>query len=108
MPTRKEVAPRHRESPTAEKVMQTWRMPKDLVHFLRAEALQHQFELTPFATKLLNGYRNYYELPTADRALLEQDRSALRMGRFEYLQHVLNSRAEEVSKQSPGFDKPKT
>jgi hypothetical protein len=93
-----------KQSPTGEKVMQTWRMPKDLIQFLRSDALKHRSELTPFATKLLNAYRNFYEVPTHEAMLLEEDRKALKMGRFEYLQHVLSRRSLEVQKHGLGYD----
>jgi hypothetical protein len=93
-------------SPSGIKVMQTWRLPKDLVDFLRVESAAHNYEVTPFATKILNAYRSYFEVDARWAAQLEEDRLKLRMSFFEYIRHVLSGRAEEVKEQGPGFDDP--
>jgi hypothetical protein len=69
---------------TTEKVMQTFRMPRELVSFLR------------------------FGLPHAATALLEDDREALGLGRPEYLLHLLYARSIELREKRPGFDAPST
>jgi hypothetical protein len=89
-----------------EKLMQTFRMPRELVVFLRGEADQSGRDLTAFVTRHLDGLRTWFGLPEAASSLLEADRAALKMGRYEYLLHLLFQRALELRDKGPGFDGP--
>jgi hypothetical protein len=93
--------------PTTEKTMQTFRLPREVVAFLRAEATQRGLDLTAYVTRILDGFRTYYGLPAAEVSLLDTDRDALRMGRYEYMLHVLFQRHLELRKKGPGFDTPR-
>jgi hypothetical protein len=92
---------------TTEKIMQTFRMPRELVAGLRAEADRRGVDLTALIVKLTNAYLEDFGLPEAATALLDEDRAALKMGRYEYLLHVLFLRSLAVRDQGPGFDVPK-
>ena len=91
---------------TTEKVMQTFRMPRELVAFLRGEADRNGRDLTAFVNRQLDGLRTWFGLPEAATALLEADREALRMERYEYLLHLLFQRSLELREKGPAFDAP--
>ncbi len=91
---------------TTEKLMQTFRMPRELVKFLRGEADQAGSDLTAFVNHHLDGLRTWFGLPHAATALLEADREALGLGRYEYLLHLLYQRSLELRAKRPGFDAP--
>lgn len=91
---------------TTEKLMQTFRMPRELVLFLKAEAAARGSDLTGHVIRHLDGIRTWFGLPAAATALLEADREALGMGRYEYLLHLLFQRSLELREKGPGFDAP--
>ncbi|MEI6225928.1 MAG: hypothetical protein WCS72_14315 [Deltaproteobacteria bacterium] len=91
----------------SDKVMQTFRMPRGLVGFLKAEATRGERDLTGHVLRILDGVRNYFGLPEAASALLESDRKALGMERYEYLLHVLYQRGMQLREKGPGFDAPR-
>jgi hypothetical protein len=87
-----------------DKLMQTFRMPRQLVTFLKAEARRGQRDLTAHVIRWLEGIRTYFGLPGVATALLEADRKHLRMERFEYLLHVLYARSLSLREKGVGFD----
>jgi hypothetical protein len=89
-----------------DKVMQTFRMPRRLITFLKAEAQQAEWDLTAQVLRYLEGVRTFFGLPGAVTALLDADREQLGMDRSEYLQHVLYQRSQQLREQGPGFDAP--
>jgi hypothetical protein len=89
-----------------EKQMQTFRMPRGLVAFLRDEAGREGRDLTAQVVRWLLGIRGYFGLPEAATALLESDRRRLGMERYEYLLHVLYQRSLRLREAGPGFDAP--
>ena len=90
-----------------EKLMQTFRMPRDLVAFLKAEAARGARDLTSQVFRWLDGIRTYFGLPEAATSLLERDRQLLGMERFEYLLHTLYHRSLQLREKGPGFDAPR-
>jgi hypothetical protein len=92
--------------PTSEKQMQTFRMPRDLIAFLRGEAERGNRDLTGLVIRCLEGIRSYFGLPAAATVLLEADRKALGMERLEYLLHVLYHRSLLLREKGAGFDGP--
>ena len=88
---------------TTEKVMQTFRMPRELVAFLRGEADRTGRDLTAFVNRHLEGLRTWFGLPEAASTLLEADRAALKMERYEYLLHLLFQRSLELREKGPGL-----
>ncbi len=91
---------------STEKVMQTFRMSRELVVFLKGEANARGLDLTAHVVRHLEGLRTWFGLPAAAAALLEADREALGMGRYEYLLHLLFQRSLALREQAPGFDGP--
>ncbi|HTT71497.1 MAG TPA: hypothetical protein VMG32_09765 [Anaeromyxobacteraceae bacterium] len=92
----------------SDKLMQTFRMPRDLVEFLKSEAARGSRDLTAQVFHWLDGIRCYFGLPEAATSLLERDRQLLGMERFEYLLHTLYHRSLQLREQGPGFDAPRT
>ena len=90
----------------SERQMQTFRMPRDLVAFLKAEARRGGRDLTAHVVRWLDAFRTHFGLPEAAAALLEADRQALGMERFEYLLHALYQRSLRLREYGPGFDAP--
>ena len=91
---------------TTEKLMQTFRMQRDLVTFLKSEATRSGLDLTAHVTRILDGVRTWFGLPAAATTLLEADREALGLQRHEYLLHLLYQRSLELREKGPGFDAP--
>lgn len=91
---------------TTEKVMQTFRMPRELVARLRADADRRGIDLTALVVKLTSAYLEDFGLPAAATTLLDEDRAALRMDRYTYLLHLLFQRSLAIRDQGPGFDAP--
>jgi hypothetical protein len=90
----------------SEKLMQTFRMPRELVSFLKSDAQRTGRDLTAYVNRMLDGLRTYFGLPVLASELLEADREALKMERYEYLLHLLYQRSNEVKDKGPGFDGP--
>jgi hypothetical protein len=90
-----------------EKLMQTFRMPRELVAFLKGEATRNGQDLTAYVTRILDGLRTWFGLPAAATVLLEEDRKALGMERHEYLLHLLFQRSLALREQGPAFDAPR-
>jgi hypothetical protein len=91
---------------TTEKVMQTFRLPRELVDFLKGEATRGGRDLTAHVARWLDGMRTWFGLPAAATSVLEADRRALGMERYEYLLHLLFQRSLDVREKGPGFDTP--
>ena len=86
--------------------MQTFRLTRELVTFLKSQATRNGQDLTAYVTRILDGVRTWFGLPAAATALLEADREALGLGRYEYLLHLLYQRSLELREKGPGFDAP--
>jgi hypothetical protein len=84
--------------------MQTFRMPRELVTFLKAEATRGGRDLTPYVNRQLDGLRTWFGLPDAAARLLEADREAMKLERYEYLLHLLFGRSLELMEKGPGFE----
>ena len=91
---------------STEKLMQTFRMTRELVTFLKGEAASKGLDLTAYVNRMLEGLRTWFGLPDAASHLLEADREALKMGRYEYILHVLFQRSLELREKGAGFDAP--
>jgi hypothetical protein len=89
-----------------DKVMQTFRMPRRLILFLKLEARQGGWDLTAQVVRYLEGIRTYFGLPEAATSLLDGDRKRLGMERSDYLLHVLYQRSLLLREQGAGFDAP--
>ena len=89
---------------STEKIMQTFRMTRELVTFLKGEAASKGLDLTAYVNRMLEGVRTWFGLPDVASHLLEADREALGLGRYEYILHVLFQRSLELREKGPGFD----
>jgi hypothetical protein len=92
---------------SGNKIIRTFRMPRELVHTLGREAALRGLDLTALVLRILQGYIGYFALPEAAIAQLEADRAALRMDRHQYLAHLLYHRCLALQEQGPGFDDPR-
>ncbi len=90
----------------SERPMHTFRMPRDLVAHLKAEASRSRRDLTGHVIRWLEGIRTYFGLPEAAVSLLEADRERLGMERYEYLLHALYARSLALRENGAGFDAP--
>jgi hypothetical protein len=88
------------------KVVRTFRMPRDLVNILGKEANGRGLDLTALVLRILHGYLTYFALPEAAIAQLEADRESLRMDRNQYLSHLLYHRCLSIRENGLGFDDP--
>jgi hypothetical protein len=95
------------DTPSGNKIVRTFRMPKDLVHALGKEAVHRGLDLTALVLRILHGYLTYFALPEAAIAQLEADRTALKMDRTQYLAHILYHRCLAVRELGLGFDDPR-
>jgi hypothetical protein len=91
---------------STEKLMQTFRLPRELVSFLKDDAARTGLDLTAYVNRMLDGVRTWYGLPLGATQLLEADREALKLRRYEYFLHVLYQRSLELREKGPGFDVP--
>lgn len=91
---------------TSEKVMQTFRMPRELVTLLKQEASRKGLDLTALVIRLLHGYLTDFGLPYAATAQLDADRDALGLDRDQYVAHLLFERSLTVREKGAGFDAP--
>ena len=91
---------------STERIMQTFRMARELVTFLKGEASARGLDLTAYVNRMLDGVRTWFGLPNAAATLLEDDRRALGQDRYEYLLHVLFQRSLELREKGAGFDAP--
>lgn len=90
----------------SSKLMQTFRMPRELVVFLKSEAAHGGQDLTGHVIRWLDGVKTHFGLPEAATALLEADRRSLGMDRYEYILHALHQRGLELRAKGIGFDAP--
>ncbi len=91
---------------STERIMQTFRMARELVTFLKGEATARGLDLTAYVNRMLEGVRTWFGLPHAAAALLDDDRQALGLDRYDYLLHVLFQRTLELREKGAGFDAP--
>ena len=89
------------------KVVRTFRMPRNLVNVLGREATQRGLDMTALVLRVLHGYLTYFSLPEAAIAQLEADREALKMDRNQYLSHLLYHRCLAIRERGLGFDDPR-
>jgi hypothetical protein len=91
---------------SSERVMMTFRIPRDLVILVKAEAARRGLDMTALVIRLLHGYMTDFGLPPAATHQLDADREALGMDRMRYLVQLLYQRGLEVRDKGPGFDAP--
>src|SRR5574341_1060945 len=87
---------------------QAWRLPQQLVEFLKREAKEQGYDVTQFAIRIFRAFGDYYDLPRSSVVALGADREALRMRRWDYFVHAFDQRARMIGQKGPGFDAPGT
>ena len=107
---------------TGEKAVLSVRMPMELATFIQEEARaralaagvaekeipepgDRALNVSRMVNTILDAFRTYFSLPVVLVERLEADRKALKLGRLDYLQHIVYMRSEAVMKNGPGFDK---
>jgi hypothetical protein len=107
---------------TGEKAVLSVRMPMELATFIQEEARaralaagvaeteipepgDRALNLSRMVNTILDAFRTYFSLPVVLVERLEADRKALKLGRLDYLQHIVYMRSELIVKNGPGFDK---
>ena len=100
------MPPKRPKDPFAntEKIMQAFRLPREVVQFLKEEAEQVGLAFSALVLRYLEGLRTWFGLPKAATALLEADRQILGFTRYEYILHLLFERSLELREKGPGFD----
>jgi hypothetical protein len=91
---------------STERIMQTFRMARELVTFLKGEASARGLDLTAYVNRMLDGVRTWFGLPHAAATLIEDERHELGLERYEYLLHVLFQRSLDLREKGAGFDAP--
>ena len=91
---------------STEKLMQTFRLPRELVAFLKDDAAKNGLDLTAYVNKMLEGVRSWYGMPVAASQLLEEDREKMKLRRYEYIQHLIFQRSLDLREKGTGFDAP--
>lgn len=91
---------------STEKLMQTFRLPRELVAFLKDDAAKNGLDLTAYVNKMLDGVRTWYGMPVAASQLLEEDREKMKLRRYEYIQHLIFQRSLDLREKGTGFDVP--
>lgn len=90
---------------SSEKVVVTFRFPRDLASWLGAEAKQRGWSMNEFLVTLTHDLYAWYAMPDMVAHELEQDRAALGLDRRKYVMHVLMRRYHEVLENGPAFDR---
>ncbi|HET9597726.1 MAG TPA: hypothetical protein VFP65_19210 [Anaeromyxobacteraceae bacterium] len=90
---------------SSEKVVVTFRFPRDLASWLGAEAKQRGWSMNEFLVTLTHDLYAWYALPDMVSDELERDREALGLDRRKYVMHVLMRRYHEALEKGPGFDR---
>ncbi len=106
MPPKEKAKPATDPFTTSERILQAFRMPRELVTFLKSDAQATGRDLTAYVNRMLDGIRTWFGLPAAAAKYLDADREALGMQRYEYLLHALYKRSQEIIERGPGFDGP--
>ena len=104
--TRRKVPMSEPEILSSERVMMTFRIPRDLVTLVKDEAARRGLDMTALVVRLLHGYLTDFGLPPAATHQLDADRKALGMDRMGYLMQLLYQRGLEIRDKGPGFDAP--
>jgi hypothetical protein len=103
---------------SAEKTIVSIRMPIEVLKFLESESraraaglglkgddLESAVNITAQINRMLESLRTWFGLPALVADAVEKDRTALGLGRLEYLQHLVFRRYEALAKNGPGFDR---
>ncbi len=114
----KPIEPSRGVAASAEKSIISIRMPIEVLNFVEGESraraaglglkgadLESAINITAQINRMLEGLRSWFGLPAIVAEAAEKDRSALGLGRLEYLQYLVFRRYEAIVKNGPGFDR---
>jgi hypothetical protein len=103
---------------SAEKSIVSIRMPIEILNFIEGESraraaglglrgveLAGAINITATINRMLEALRSWFGLPAMVAEAVEKDRTALGLGRLEYLQFLVFRRYEALVKNGPGFDR---
>lgn len=90
---------------SSEKQILSFRLPKNLLEWLRAASDVRAWSVNELVVRCLDGYRVWFGLPAAMAELLEADRKAMGMDAYDYLMHLVGRRYDEVRDHGAGFEK---
>lgn len=92
-------------TPSGVKVLAAFRIPKQLHSTMQQEARAEDLDLTAYVNRLFDGVLHHFGMPSVVEEMLERDRQALKLTRYDYLQYVLYRRHEAVGREGPAFDR---
>lgn len=95
-----------RDLVSGEKSVHTFRLPDELVAAMREEGERGGYGLTGLLVRLMNGLLTDFGLPSVATRLLDQDREALGVDRYQYLANLLLERSYQLRQRGVGFDRP--
>jgi hypothetical protein len=90
---------------TSEKVVVTFRFPRDLASWLGREAEKRGWSMNEFMVTVAHDLFGWYALPDIVVEQLEADAEAMGLDRRKYITRVLMRRYHEVLEKGPGFEK---
>jgi hypothetical protein len=90
---------------TSEKVVVTFRFPRDLASWLSREAEKRGWSMNEFMVTVAHDLFSWFALPDLVVEQLEADREAMGMDRRKYMTRVLMRRYHEILEKGPGFEK---
>ncbi len=90
---------------SSEKVVVTFRFPRDLANWLNSEAKSRGWSMNEFLVTLTHDLFAWYSLPDIVVEQLEEDCDALGLDRRKYMTRVLMRRYHEVLEKGAGFEK---
>jgi hypothetical protein len=116
--TTRKAEPTRGSPASAEKTIISIRMPIEVLNFVEGESrsraaglglkgadLESAINITAQINRMLGALRSWFGLPAMVADAVEKDRTALGLGRLEYLQHLVFRRYESLVKNGPGFDR---
>jgi hypothetical protein len=90
---------------TTEKVVVTFRFPRDLASWLSREAEKRGWSMNEFMVTVAHDLFSWFALPDIVVEQLEADCAAMGTDRRKYITRVLMRRYHEVLEKGPGFEK---
>jgi hypothetical protein len=92
-------------SGSSEKQILSFRLPKNLLEWLRVSSDVREWSVNEMVVRCLDGFRVWFGLPAAMAALLESDREAMGMDHYDYFAHLIGRRYDDIRSHGVGFEK---
>jgi hypothetical protein len=90
---------------TTEKIVVTFRFPRDIADWLAHEARKRGWSMNEFMVTIAHDLYAWYALPNVVVEQLEADCEALGLDRRRYMTQVLMRRYHEILERGPGFER---